>query len=119
MLIGSSPGYLMGYIVIAFVCAFVIVCFDVSRRNVSSERTPEKISVRFWFADNFFRVAANFLFIPIIIRGTYEHIGGGWMFAFACGIGFGVDYLGMIAKNAGFLTTTKLAERIKSNLDKV
>jgi hypothetical protein len=119
VLVGPSPGFLAGYIVVAFVCALVIVFFDISRRNVTSVRTPEQLSIRFWLADNLFRVVANFLFIPILIRVFYEYPSAPWMLMISCGIGFGVDYLGMIAKNAGLLTTNKISQAMKEKIEKV
>jgi biotin transporter BioY len=118
VLIGPSLGFLLGYIVIAFICAGAIVLYDISKRDISSPRTPEKINIKFWFADNLARVMANFILIPIAIRLCYQYVNPTWMLALACGIGFGIDGLGMIAKNSGILTTSKLAQRIKERIDK-
>jgi hypothetical protein len=119
VLVGPSPGFLLGYIVIAFICAGAIVLYDIGRRDVSSPRTPEKLSFKFWLADNLARIMANFILIPIAIRLCYQYVPPVWMLLLACGIGFGVDGLGMIAKNSGLLTTNKLAQKIKDGIDKV
>lgn len=118
VLVGSGgPGFLLGYIVIAFICAGAIVLYDISTRDVNSTRTPVRFSFRFWIADNLARVLANLLLIPIAIRLCYEYINPTWMLFVAAGIGFGIDGLGMIAKRFGLLTTNKLASRIAEKLE--
>lgn len=118
VLVGSGgPGFFFGYIVIAFICALAIVLYDLSTRDVSSKRTPEKLSFKFWLADNLARVMANLLLIPIAIRLCYEYVTPAWMIAIAAGIGFGVDALGMIAKRFGLFTTNKLAERVTEKIN--
>lgn len=117
VLIGPNGGFLLGYIVIAVICALVIIFIDAAGRDVSSARTPGKFSVRFWFADNLARVIANILLIPIVIRMCYEYVPPVWMLALSAGIGFGVDGLALIAKNYGILTTKKLAEKMNAKLN--
>jgi hypothetical protein len=118
VLIGpGGPGFFLGYIVIAFICAFVMMLIDASQRDVKSSRTPEQFSLRFWFADNLARFFANLLLIPITIRLCYEYVGPTWMLFLAAGIGFGVDGLAMLAKKFGILTTNKLAERMTTKIN--
>ena len=117
VLVGSrGAGFLFGYIIVATICAFAIILYDLSKRNVSSARTPVKFSLRFWFADNLARVLANTLLIPIAIRLVYEYVNPVWMLFISAGIGFGVDGLGMIAKRFGVLTTNKLAAKVNEKL---
>jgi hypothetical protein len=117
VLIGSGgPGFFFGYVIIAFICAGVIILVDAGTRDVASARTPVKFSLKFWLADNLARVLANLLLIPIAIRLCYEYVNPTWMLFLAAGIGFGVDGLGLIAKRFGVLTTNKLAERINQKL---
>jgi hypothetical protein len=118
VLIGpGGPGFFFGYIVIAFICAFVIILIDASQRDIKSARTPEKFSLQFWFADNLARFFANLLLIPITIRLCYEYVNPTWMLFLAAGIGFGVDGLAMLAKKFGILTTNKLAERMTNKIN--
>lgn len=117
VLVGAHPGHLLGYIVLAFICAGAIVLYDISQRDPASARSPQRLSFRFWLADNLARVLANFLLIPIFIRIEYEYVEGVWMLILACGTGFGVDYLGMLAKKYGLLTTNKLASRITEKIE--
>lgn len=118
VLIGSGgAGFVLGYTVIAFICAGAIILYDISTRNVASTRTPVKFSFHFWLADNLARVLANLLLIPIAIRLCYEYVNPTWMLFLSAGIGFGVDALGMLAKRFGLLTTNKLAERINDKIN--
>lgn len=117
VLIGpGGPGYFFGYVVVAFICAGAIILYDLSKRDVSSARTPAKLSLQFWLADNLARIMANLLLIPIAIRLCYEYVNPTWMLFLAAGIGFGIDGLGMVAKRFGLLTTSKLAERINQKI---
>jgi hypothetical protein len=119
VLIGpGGPGFFFGYVVMAFICASAIILFDINTRDVSSTRTPVKLSIRFWLADNLARVIANLLLIPIAIRLCYEYVSPTWMLFLAAGIGFGIDGLGLVAKRFGLLTTSKLAERINDKISK-
>lgn len=118
VLIGpGGAGFLCGYIVIAFICAGTIILYDISKRDVTSARTPERLSFRFWLADNLARIMANLLLIPITIRLLYEYVNPTWMLFLAAGIGFGFDALGLIAKRSGLLTTNKLAERVNEKIN--
>jgi hypothetical protein len=118
VLIGpGGAGFFFGYIVIAFICAFAMILIDASQRDIKSSRTPEKFSLRFWFADNLARFLANLLLIPIAIRLCYEYVSPTWMLFLSAGIGFGVDGLAMLAKKFGILTTNKLAERMTTKIN--
>jgi hypothetical protein len=119
VLVGTNAGFLCGYIVMAAICAMVIIFIDAAGRDVSSTRTPGKFSIRFWLADNLARVVANLLLIPIAIRLSYEYVPPVWMLALSCGIGFGVDGLALLAKNYGILTTKKLSEKMNNKLNNV
>lgn len=118
VLIGpGGAGFFFGYVVIAFICAFVIIFIDLSNRDVKSSRTPEKLSLRFWLADNLARLFANLLLVPIAIRLCYEYVSPTWMLFLSAGIGFGVEGLAKLAKKFGILTTNKLAERMTTKIN--
>ena len=114
VLVGHSPGLLFGFIVIATICALVLVIADINKRDPASPRTPEDFHLRFWLADNLFRVIANMLFIPIAIRACYEYAPPFWMLFISMGVGFGIDGLMLVAKQFGILTTNKFADKIKN-----
>lgn len=118
VLIGSKgAGFFFGYVTIAFICALVIIFFDLANRKPESPDSPKKLSLRYWLADNLFRVIANLLFIPIAIRFIYEYVGPTSMLAISAGIGLGFDGLGLLAKKAGILTTSNLADRIAKKIE--
>jgi hypothetical protein len=117
VLVGPNVGFLCGYIIIAVICALIIMFIDAQGRDVNSIRTPGKFYLKFWIADNLARVIANLLLIPITIRLCYEYVPPVWMLALSSGVGFGVDGLALIAKNAGILTTKKLAEKMNTKLN--
>jgi hypothetical protein len=117
VLIGSKgAGFFFGYVTIAFICALAIIFWDIANRDPKSQSSPFKFYLRYWLADNLFRIMANFILIPIAIRMIYEYADPVWMLAISAGIGFGFDALGLIAKRAGILTTSKLAERMNQKL---
>lgn len=113
---GGSLGTFLAYVVIAYICAGVIILAGATRRNVASAATPVKFSLRFLLADNLLRMVANFLLIPIAIRVTYDRVDSQWAVFVSMGIGFGVDGLALLAKNMGLLTTNFLANKIAAKL---
>lgn len=116
VLVGKGgAGNLLGYIVIAYICATAFIFIEASTRNVASQ-TPVKWSWRFLGADNLARIVADVLLIPITVRLVYQYIPPTWMLFLSCGIGFGVDGLALVAKNFGMLTTNKLAQAVASKL---
>jgi hypothetical protein len=117
VLVGKGgPGFFFGFVVVAFICALAIILYDISRRDPGSDRSPEKLSFKFWLADNAFRVLANLLLIPIAVRLCYEYVPPTAMLFISAGIGFGIDGLGMIAKRYGLFTTKKLAATVNEKL---
>jgi hypothetical protein len=117
ILIGnSSPGTFWGLVVIAYICAGVIVLVEASNRDISSSATPIKFSWRFLLADNLLRFITSILLIPIAVRATYERVGGEWALFMAMGVGFGVDSLALLAKNMGLLTTKWLSNKMVAKL---
>lgn len=112
----GSHGALFGYIVIALVCAGVSVLIEANNRDLSSTNTPVKFSYLFLFAANLKRFIANVLLVLIAVRLIYQYIPLEGMLLLSCGIGFGADRLGMLAKNLGLLTTNKLAAGIANKL---
>lgn len=117
VIIGNgSTGAFLGYVVVAIVCAAVSVLIEASNRDLSSSNSPVKFSWKFLWAANAGRFIANFLCIPIAIRLIYEYAGAEVMLFLSIGIGFGVDRLGMLLKNAGILTTNRLAKQVADKL---
>lgn len=117
VLVGSGgAGTLLGYIVMTYICATALIFIEASTRNVASAATPVKWSWRFFGADNLARIIADVLLLPITIRLVYQYLPPTAMLFAACGIGFGVDALALVAKNYGILTTDKLAKLVANKL---
>lgn len=117
VLVGNGGcGNLLGYIVIAYVCATAFIFIEAATRNVASPGTPVKWSTKFLAADNLARIIADVLLIPISVRLIYQYLPPTGMLLLSCGIGFGVDGLALIAKNLGMLTTNKLAQAVAGKL---
>lgn len=117
VLIGNGgAGNLLGYIVIAYICAAAFIFVEASTRNVASVGPPVKWSWRFLGADNLARIIADVLLIPITVRLVYQYLPATGMLLLTCGIGFGVDGLALVAKNLGMLTTNKLAQTVADKL---
>lgn len=118
VIIGNAPlGSLLGYIVVAYICAGVSILIEASNRNITSANTPIKFSWQFLIAANIPRILANFMLIPIFIRLIFEYISNPtWMLFVAIGIGAGVDRLAMLFKNIGVLTSDKIAKGVADKL---
>lgn len=112
----GGVGFLLGYIVIAYICATAFIFIEASTRDVASTTTPVKWSWKFFGVNNFARIIADVLLIPVTIRLVYQYLPATGMLLVSCGIGFGVDGLAMIAKKFGLLTTTKLSDALNSKL---
>lgn len=115
VMLGPVPGYFFAYLVWAFICALGIVLISLKRRDRASN--PDKLSLRYWIADNTPRVVGHLLILPVFIRIEYEYVEGLWMLLLAAGTGFGIDQLGKIAKKYGILTTSKAADSIAEELN--
>lgn len=117
VLVGNgSLGSFLGYIVIAFICADVSLLIEASNRDIASKATPVKFSWSFLVAANIPRLIANFLCIPILIRLIYQYVAPDYMLFLSIGVGFAVDRLGMLLKNIGVLTSSKIAAQIADKL---
>lgn len=115
--VGNGPiGAFLGFLFIGYICAVISLLIEASTRNIGSDNTPVKFSVRFLMAANLLRLIANLLLIPVFIRLTYEYVDPKWMLFLSIGIGAGVDVLAMIFKNIGVLTTNKLAAKVAEKL---
>jgi hypothetical protein len=111
VLIGpGGPGFFLGYIVVAYICATAIVIADITMRDPNSQRTPTNFSFKFFLVDNALRILANILLIPIFVRVCLEYMSGFPMLLMAIGIGFGIEGLALLGKRLGLLTTQKLSE---------
>lgn len=82
---------------------------DMTRRNKQSPKTPEKVSGKFYWQDNWRRIALSVLLIPIAIVGCKEVFGVEVSPATAFGIGFGSDHIMEILKRKGILKRAESA----------
>jgi len=117
-LLGKGPtGFFFGFFVISLICAAALMFVELRTRNADSLRSPQRFSFRFWFADNVARFIGNPLLIFLAIRAGIEYIPPFGMLFYSMGVGFGSDGLGILAKRMGFLTTSKLAEKITEKIN--
>jgi len=118
VLIGKgNPGFFCGFVVIALICAMVMLLIHANSRDIDSSRTPVKFSTKFLLADNLLRILVNFLLVPIAIRLVYEYVPPTAMLFLSVGIGFGSDGLCMLAQRIGLLTTNKLANNVLKKIE--
>lgn len=118
VLIGKgNPGFFWGFVVIALICAMVLLLIHASMRDIASTRTPVKWSTKFLLADNVLRIIANLLLVPIAVRLVYEYVPPTAMLFISVGIGFGSDGLCILAQKIGLLTTKKLANNVLEKLE--
>jgi hypothetical protein len=117
VLLGSgSLGAFLAYLVIAYFAASASLLFEASNRNIASTNTPVKWSTRFLLAANLWRLIANFLSIPLIIRLVYEYVDMKWMILLAIASGLLIDRAYMILKNVGVLASDKFASKIADKI---
>ncbi len=112
----GSGGAFMAYLVIAYFAAAASLIHEASNRDISSANTPVKFSWSFLFAANLWRLAANFLAIPLLIRLEYEYIDMKWMILLTIAQGLLIDRSFMILKNIGVLASDKFASKIANRI---
>lgn len=118
VLIGKgNPGFFWGFVVVALICAMVMLLIHSNSRDIDSTRTPVKFSTKFLLADNLLRILANLLLVPIAVRLIYEYLPPTAMLFLSVGIGFGSDGLCMLAQKIGILTTNKLANNVLKKIE--
>lgn len=118
VLIGAgAPGHFFGYVVIAMICATLLLLIHASQRDITSKNTPVNFSWKFLLAANILRIVTNLLLVPIAVRLTYEYVPSTAMLFISVGIGFGSDGLCILAQKIGLLTTKKLANSVMQKLE--
>lgn len=117
VLLGNgSLGAFLAYLVIAYFAAIASLLFEASNRDIASTNTPVKWSTKFLFASNVFRLLANLLAIPLLIRMEYEYIDMKWMILLVIAEGILIDRAFMILKNIGVLASDKFASKFASKI---
>lgn len=114
----GSLGAFLAYLVIAYFAATASLLFEASNRNIASDNTPKKWSTKFLLASNVFRLIANLLAIPLLIRMEYEYIDMKWMILIVIAEGVLFDRAFMVLKNIGVLASNKFASRIADKVSK-
>ena len=112
----GSLGSFLAYLVIAYFAAAASLIHEASNRDISSARTPVKFSWSFLFAANLWRLVANFLAIPLLIRLEYEYIDMKWMILLTIAQGLLIDRAFMLLKNIGVLASDKFASKIADKI---
>jgi len=113
VIIGNgSAGAFLAYLVIAYFAAAASLFYEASRRDISSSNTPPNWSWRFLLAANVFRIIANFLAIPLLVRLVYEYVDMMWMILLCIAFGVTIDRAFMLLKNIGILASDKFASKI-------
>ena len=112
----GSLGAFLAYLVIAYFAATASLLFEASNRNIASSNTPVKWSTKFLLASNVYRLIANLLAIPLIIRVAYDQIDMKWMVLLSIGFGLLFDRAFMFLKNIGVLASDKFASKIADKI---
>lgn len=96
---GMEFNYFMAMLLFALVGTVVNVVLDVQKRDKPSKYSPEKFSISYWFKDNWRRLVATIILIPVVMLASVEFMGVELTKGVAFGIGFGADKLIEIAKH--------------------
>jgi hypothetical protein len=112
----GSLGAFLAYLVIAYFAAMASLLFEASKRDIASDNTPKKWSTKFLLASNVFRLLANLLAIPLLIRVEYEYIDMKWMILLVIAEGILFDRAFMVLKNIGVLASDKFASKIADKI---
>lgn len=119
VLLGTQPpGFIFGYIALAYIASVAMVMILASTRDPNSPNSPKEWSWRFFWVNNSIRFVVGFLLIPIFIRILIEYVDGLWMLLLSIGVGFGFMGLAQLAKDFGIMTTRKISARIVQQVDK-
>lgn len=112
----GSLGAFLAYLVIAYFAAAASLIHEASNRDIASANTPIKWSWRFLFAANLWRLFANFMAIPLLIRMEYEYVDMKWMILLDIAQGILIDRAFMVLKNMGILASDRFASRIANKI---
>lgn len=117
VLLGNgSAGAFLAYLVISYFAATASLLFEASNRDIASDSTPKKWSTKFLLASNVFRLLANLLTVPLLIRLEYQYIGMEWMILIVIAQGVLFDRAFMILKNIGVLASDKFASKFANKI---
>ena len=117
VLLGNgSLGAFLAYLVIAYFAATASLLFEASNRDIASDNTPKKWSTKFLLASNLFRLLANLLAIPLLIRMEYEYLDMKWMILLVIAEGILFDRTFMVLKNIGVLASDKFAAKFANKV---
>lgn len=95
---GITPQYFAAMLLFAIMGVAVNIISDVSRRDKPSEHSPQEFSLKYWWGDNWRRVVATVILLPVALLTSAEMIGLELTKFNAFVIGFGADHLIEIAK---------------------
>lgn len=113
VLLGKQPpGFIFGYITLAYIAAIAMVMIIASTRDPNSPNSPKEWSWRFFWVNNSIRFVVGFFLIPIFIRILIEYQQGLWLLIESIGVGFGFMGLAQLAKQIGLFTTSKISARV-------
>lgn len=116
-----GPGHIgafLGFIVIAYLCAFVSLLWEASDRDLQSPNSPVRFSWAFLFSANLKRIIANLVLVPLMVRWLYPKFSIEAMVLTAMLIGICFDRLFMFLKNKGisFFTNQELASKVNEKV---
>lgn len=103
----------------ALLTAGAMALFRVKKRDVSSDRTPEEFSWRFFWSDNFKQIIGTLIFIFLTIRVAQYWVKPTWMVYGAIIIGLISDQLAMLFLKVKDKATSYLSKKIDTVGDKV
>lgn len=112
----GSLGAFLAYLVIAYFAAAASLIHEASNRDIASTNTPHQWSWKFLLAANLWRLVANFMAIPLLIRLEYEYIDMKWMILLDIAQGILIDRAFMVLKNIGVLSSDKYAKGIAGKI---
>lgn len=93
-----TMNFFLAMLLFAVIGVIVNLVSDVHRRDKPSPHSPKKWSFKYWWADNWKRLAATTILLPVSLLMTTELFGVELTKGVAFGIGFGADHLVEIAK---------------------
>lgn len=115
----ASPALFAAAMLFALLTAGAMALFRVKKRDVSSERTPEKFSWTFFWSDNFKQILGTFILIFLTIRVAQYWLKAEWAVYGAVIIGLISDQLALLFLKIKDRATQFLSKKIDKVGDKV
>jgi hypothetical protein len=112
----GSFGAFLAYLVISYFAAIASLLFEASNRDIASDNTPKRWSTKFLLAANIYRLLANLLSIPLLIRLEYQYVSMEWMILLVIAQGILIDRAFMVLKNIGVLASDKFASKFAAKI---